>query len=130
MPSNRVLLAHRDPAVQELAERALSRTTASLDIADDSADALLRIAREPYGVIVIERDDEMISAIADQYPGRHPIVIVTAEDGRDLDPNIVSLVVPEPYDPQMLIGVILACVTPEVPPVPSESPLPVERGEG
>lgn len=112
MLTYRVLLAHRDPAVRELAERALGRIGVTLDIAADSADALSRIARDAYTVILLERDDAVIAAIAATYAGPRPVVIVTAEDGRDLDADIVSMVVPEPYDAHTLIGVILACVTP------------------
>lgn len=112
MAANRVLLSHRDSAVRELAERALSRIGVPLDVAEDSADALSRIARDAYKVILIERDDAVIGAIAATYAGPRPVVIVTAADGSALDAEIVSMVVPEPYDPHTLIGVVLACVTP------------------
>lgn len=112
MLTYRVLLAHRDPGVQELAERALGRIGVTLDIAADTAGALSRIARYPYTVILLERDDSVIAAIAAAYAGRRPVVIVTAEDGSDLDADIVSMVVPVPYDAHTLVGVILACVTP------------------
>lgn len=118
MSVNRVLLAHHDLAVQEVATRALSRLGVTLDIATGNADALSRIAREPYTVIAIERDDAVLAAIAATYRGSRPVVIVTTDifgsDG--LDPDLVSLVVPAPYDAQTLVGVILACVTPETAP--------------
>ena len=108
---NRVLLAHGDPVVQELTARALGRLAVTLDIVPDPADAVSRIAGEPYNVIALQRDEEVIAAIAAS-AGQRPVVIVTTEDGRDLNPDGVSLVVPEPYDPHILVGVILACVTP------------------
>jgi DNA-binding response OmpR family regulator len=112
MQLNRVLLAHSDSTVQELATRALSRIGVAVDISLDSADALSRVARETYTVVVLERDDAVIAAIAATYAGPRPVVIVTAERNEGLDAQIVSLVVPEPYDAHTLVGVILACVTP------------------
>lgn len=112
MPPDRVLLAHSDPVVQDLASRALDRLGVALEIAADPADALSRIARNTYTVIAMERDDAVIAAIAATYPGPRPVVIVTAEDSRGLDGQVVSLFVPEPFDRHTLVGVILACVTP------------------
>ncbi|HEX2123944.1 MAG TPA: hypothetical protein VHL59_20125 [Thermoanaerobaculia bacterium] len=114
-PVNRVLLAHRDPAVQDVAIRALSRIGVTLDIADDNADALSRIAREPYTVIAMERDDAVLAAIAATYREPRPVLIMTTEsrESPGLDADLVSLVVPAPYDAQTLVGVILACVTPD-----------------
>jgi DNA-binding response OmpR family regulator len=113
MQTNRVLLAHRDQSVRELAERALLRVGATLDIADSDV-ALSLVAREAYKVIVLEHDEAVIAAVATACAGGapRPVVIVTAPDARELDPNVVSLVMPEPYDAHTLVGVILACVTP------------------
>lgn len=115
MSVTRVLLAHHDPAVQDVATRAFSHLDVMLDVAADNADALSRIAREPYTVIVIERDDAVLAAIAATYREPRPVLIVTT-DGRKsqgLDPDLVSLVVPAPYDAQTLVGVILACLPPD-----------------
>jgi hypothetical protein len=112
---HRVLLSLRDAAVQELASRALARIAVPLDIAADVPDTLARLRREAYSVVVIERDDGLIATIGSALPAR-PVVIVTTQDKSDLDGEVVSLVVPEPYDAQILVGVILACVTPDAPP--------------
>ena len=117
MHTKRVLLAHRDSNVQELAARALASIGVSLDVASDPADALLHIAREPYTVIAAEADDTVIAAIAQKYVDRRPVVIVTAPEASTapLDADVVSMVVAEPVDPKTFVGVILACVTP-IPP--------------
>ena len=117
MHVKRVLLAHRDSAVQELATRALSSIGVTVDVALNPADALLHIAREPYTVIAAESDDVVLAAIAETYVERRPVVIVTSSgtETASLDADIVSMVVSEPYDPKTLVGVILACVTP-IPP--------------
>lgn len=122
MQINRVLLAHRDSVVEELATRAVSRLGVTVDVAADTADALAHIARESYTVICLHRDDALLAAIAETHAGTRPVVIVTAENGEGLDPAIVSLFVPEPYDAHTLVGVILACVTPGN--VPLDSTLP------
>lgn len=110
MLNNRVLLAHRDPVVQELAARALMRLGVTLDVVTESDEAVLLIERNAYGVITLQRDDAVLDAVA---KSKHrPVVIVTADDGQGLDPSTVSLIVPEPYDAHTLVGVILACVTP------------------
>ena len=129
MHLDRVLLAHGDPVVQELATRALSRLGVALEIAPDSADALSLIARNTYSVICLDRDDAVIAAIAATCAGSRPVVIVTADDGQGLDPHIVSLFVPVPYDPHTLVGVILACVTP-IPPADFSLPATTEKDAG
>jgi hypothetical protein len=109
MQSNRVLLAHRDPAVQELATRALSRLGVTIDIGEEWLP-------NGYTVVVTDRNDALLAAVAAATP--RPMVIVTAPvaDQHTLDPQLVSLFVPEPYDAGTLVGVILACVTPEMQP--------------
>jgi DNA-binding response OmpR family regulator len=127
MLPSRVLLAHRDSSVQELATRALARIGVDIDVVADPADAVLQIAREPYTVIAIEPDDAVIAAIAQKYVDKRPVVIVTAagtESGK-LDADVISMVVTEPYDSRTLVGVILACVTP-IP--PADLILPAETG--
>ena len=106
--------------MQEVALRALAHIGVPVDIAADNGDALTRLARESYSVIAMERDDAVLAAIAATDP--RPVVIVTTEDRGEhgLDGNLVSLVVPAPYDAQTLVGVILACVTPELMP-PADS---------
>src|SRR5687768_9839978 len=117
MHAKRVLLAHRDPTVQDLAARALSSIGVTLDVASDPAEAIVHITREPYTVIAAQTDEALLAAIAATYVDRRPVVIITAAEPANavLDADVVSMVVPEPYDARMLVGVILACVTP-IPP--------------
>ena len=117
MHTKRVLLAHRDSDVRELASRALASIGVTLDVATDAGEALLHIARKPYTVIAAEADVALIAAIAQRYVDRRPVVIVTAPETTTapLDADVVSMVVAEPVDPKTLVGVILACVTP-IPP--------------
>ncbi len=127
MHTRRVLLVHRDAAIQDLATRALTSIGVAVDVVADPGDAVLHIAREPYTVIAAEPDENVLAAIATKYVDRRPVVIVTASDPTQaaLDADVVSMVVPEPYDARMLVGVILACVTP-VP--PTDFTLPAGTG--
>lgn len=109
-----VLLAHADSAIQELATRTLSMLGIHVDIAPDPADAAARIRQNHYGVVVVDgRPAEVFQALG-ELPPPHPQVIVTAENRDDVvdpaDPQLVTMVVPPPYDAQTLVGVIVACV--------------------
>jgi hypothetical protein len=130
MRKNRVLLAHRDSAVQELATRALTHIGVTCDVAPDP-DLAKQIVADGYSVIVAEQAHALLDVIAEAYGDAKPVVIVTAPVGNaePLDANIVSLVIPEPYDAHTLVGVILACVTPVPPavlPFPDQSGRAVE----
>ena len=106
-----VLLAHADLAVQELTTRTLSMLDINVDVAPDPADAASRLREKNYGVVVVDgRPAEVFHALEELSPPR-PLVVVTANDREDVvDPtNLVSMVVPPPYDVQTLVGVIVAC---------------------
>jgi CheY-like chemotaxis protein len=116
--SPRVLLTHSDPAVIELASRALDRIGVSVDIAARGS----AVQSVNYDVMLIElaTADDLLERIRIGAPAR-PVVIVTALPGaaEKLDPESVGLIVPAPYDAGMLVGVVLGCVAevgPQVPP--------------
>ena len=117
MHVSRVLLAHRDPAVRELTTRTLEHIGVAVDVAVDPVAAQLHLSDKRYSVIAMQPDPDVLAVIASTYSDKRPVVIVTASPGDDhaLDADIISMVVPEPYDPRTLVGVILACVTP-IPP--------------
>ncbi len=123
--SPRVLLTHSDPAVIELASRALDRIGASVEVATRGS----AVQSVDYDVMLIElaAADDLLERIKSLAP-RRPVVIVTAPHGaaEKLDPESVGLIVPAPYDPGLLVGVVLACVAEAGPRVP---PLALPRGE-
>ncbi|HYK04739.1 MAG TPA: hypothetical protein VE974_23505 [Thermoanaerobaculia bacterium] len=124
--SPRVLLTHSDPAVIDLASRALDRIGASVDVATRGA----AVETIDYDVMLIElaAADDLLERVRSAAAVR-PIVIVTAPPGaaEKLDPESVGMVVPAPYDAGMLVGVVLACVSSEAGP---RVPLPaLPRGE-
>jgi CheY-like chemotaxis protein len=117
----RLLLCHPDLEVSAAIERTLSRIGVTIDFADGADDALLRLNSEHHGLVVVDRllAGPRLGEIIETLRGRStpkPIVIVTSTDDTDLDPNIVSLIVPASYDVPTLVGVILACATEPGPP--------------
>jgi CheY-like chemotaxis protein len=113
----RVLLTHSDPAVIDLASRALERVGVSVEIAPRGS----AVESVDYDVMLVDlaMADDLLDRIQGAAPAK-PIVIVTAPAGmaQKLDPESIGLVVPAPYDPGMLVGVMLACVADESPRVP------------
>lgn len=122
--SARVLLVHSDSEVIELTSRALERIGVPLAVAARGAD----VHALHFSIIVVDLPlaDDVLRRVDDE---SKPIVIVTAHAGKaeTLDAERVSLLVPEPYDPAMLVGVILACVAESQPLIPLLAPL---QGEG
>lgn len=123
--SARVLLVHSDSEVIELTSRALERIGVTVDVAARGAD--VQAVHASIIVVDLAVADDLLVRMTDA--AEKPIVIVTARAGKAdaLDPERVSLLVPEPYDPGMLVGVILACVAEAQPLIPLLAPL---RGEG
>jgi CheY-like chemotaxis protein len=124
--SPRVLLTHSDPAVIELASRALDRIGVSVDVATRGA----TVQALDYDVMLIElaAADDLLERVSSAAAAK-PVVIVTALPGaaEKLDPETVGLIVPAPYDAGMVVGVVLACVSSEAGP---QVPLPASmRGE-
>jgi DNA-binding response OmpR family regulator len=124
--SPRVLLTHSDHAVVELALRALDRIGVYVDVAmrGSAVEAL------DYDVMLIElaAADDLLERVRSAARAK-PVVIVTAHPGaaEKLDPDSVGLIVPAPYDPGMLVGVVLACVSSEA--GPQFPPPAFPRGE-
>jgi DNA-binding NtrC family response regulator len=113
----RLLLLHPDGEVNAAVERTLSRIGVTIEVAASADDVLLQLDRSNHHSVVVldhmlagTRLTEIIELLkAPRDP--KPIVIVTSTEDTDLDPNIVSLIVPPTYDVPTLVGVILACAT-------------------
>jgi DNA-binding NtrC family response regulator len=110
----RLLLCHPDQEVYSAVERTLTRVGVTIDAVANADDVLLHLGSNDHALVVVDRivAGSRISEILERLRGRStpkPIVIVTSTDETDLDPNIVSLIVPSSYDVSTLVGVILAC---------------------
>lgn len=115
-PMKRLLLLSCDSEVEDAVDRMLPRMGIEIDAIRDADDALRRLNTSAYDVVVFDRVSAsshvtpLLDALRVQATPK-PIVIVTSADDPDLDPNVVSLIVPSTYDTSALVGVILACAT-------------------
>jgi hypothetical protein len=107
---SRLLAVCLDPSTEEIARRTLSDAGADTDVAQSADEAYAHLLRRRYGVIIADRTviDELTPALGVILP--HPVVIVVGGDRESLNPDVVTLVVPRAYDPQTLVGVVLACL--------------------
>lgn len=127
----RLLLLHPDREVNAAVERTLSRIGVTTEVVANADDVLLQLSGDNHhSVVVVDhalagaRLDEIIALLSSPRDPK-PIVIVTSTDDADLDPNVVSLIVPSSYDTSTLVGVILACAT-DSPEAGSTSVLPAD----
>jgi DNA-binding NtrC family response regulator len=123
----RLLLCHPDQEVFSAVERTLTRVGVTIDAVGNADDVLLRLGSDDHSLVVVDRviAGSRIGEILERLRGRStpkPIVIVTSTDETDLDPNIVSLIVPSTYDVSTLVGVILACAA-DTPNSPEADPM-------
>jgi CheY-like chemotaxis protein len=111
----RLLLCHPSEALRENVEAMLARIGVGLDTVRSVDEALACIREDAHALLLVDRVlagprlDEIIETVRSR-PVR-PVFIVTSTDDPDLDPNVVSLIVPAFYDVATLVGVILACAT-------------------
>lgn len=122
----RLLLNHPNPEVEHAVSKTLGRIGTTIDVSHDPDDVLLRIAANAYDVVIVDRTLarerlENITGTLREQSNPKPIVIVTSTDETDLDPNVVSLIVPSSYDVATLVGVILACAA-ETPAIEAPEP--------
>jgi DNA-binding NarL/FixJ family response regulator len=102
----------RDALVAHLRELA----SAEIVLAADAANAIAQLRSDDWAAVLVES-----SLIAIEFPSllaalraaawRPLVVLVTDEPDRDLDPDLISLIVREPYDVPMVTGVLLAAIT-------------------
>lgn len=112
----RLLLTPFNVEVEQAITRTLLRIGASVDVATAPEDVLRCLQASNYDVVVTDRvlAGEHFDSIIETLRGctsPKPVVIVTSTVDGDLDPSVVSLVVPASYDAPTLVGVVLACVT-------------------
>ena len=101
-----------DPSTEEIARRAVDHAGAEIDVATTADEALVHLRRRRYRVVLSHRDtiDALAPALSMLSP--RPVVIVVGDERESLDADLVTLVVPSAYDPQTLVGVVLACLNP------------------
>ena len=114
----RVLVVDDDTAIRALLLTILRRRGISADAAADGAEALDRLGRCHYAVMLLDlmmpRQSgwDVLGEIARWPRERRPITIVltAGSEPRALDPTLVAGTIRKPFDVEMLVDTVSACV--------------------
>lgn len=114
----RILVVDDDSAIRALLMTILRRRGLAADAAADGAEALERLARCNYCVMLLDlmmpRQSgwDVLGEIARWPLERRPIIIVltAGSEPRSLDPTLVAGTVRKPFDVDMLIDTVSACI--------------------
>ena len=114
----RVLVVDDDSAIRTLLMTILRRRGLAADAAADGAEALEHLAHRHYSVMLLDlmmpRQSgwDVLGEIARWPLGRRPIIIVltAGSEPRTLDPTLVAGTVRKPFDVEMLVDTVSACV--------------------
>jgi CheY-like chemotaxis protein len=117
-PEKRILVVDDDDAIRVLLLTILQRRGLVADAAADGGEALDRLRRSRYSVMLLdlmmprESGWDVLGEIAQWPRERRPIVIVltAGPEPRSLDPTLVAGTVRKPFDVDMLIDTVTACV--------------------
>ena len=138
----RVLVVDDDDAIRALLFTILRRKRFSVDSARDGVEALARLRNCVYSVMLLDLMmpvkngwdvlDELKKLPADVRPV--VIVLTAGNEPRDLDPSIVSGSIRKPFDVDLLMATITACMNalserPQLPdcPPPDSASIPVDK---
>jgi DNA-binding response OmpR family regulator len=114
----RILVVDDDSAIRALLMTILRRRGLAADAAADGAEALERLARCDYSVMLLDlmmprrSGWDVLGEIAGWPLESRPIIIVltAGSEPRALDPTLVAGTVRKPFDMEMLIDTVSACV--------------------
>jgi len=114
----KVLVVERDETLRRLLREVLARTGIEADTVSEVPEALLRIAEEHYGVLILDIEPgdrsagEVFRAVELLKPLSRPVVLVTGEPDSDLlvDAAVARLPIHKPYDVTALAAVITASI--------------------
>jgi DNA-binding response OmpR family regulator len=114
----RILVVDDDSAIRALLMTILRRRGLAADAAADGAEAIERLGRCDYSVMLLDlmmpRQSgwDVLAEIARWPVERRPIIIVltAGTEPRTLDPVLVAGTVRKPFDVEMLIDTVSACV--------------------
>lgn len=117
----RVLVVDDEPAIRALVAKIVERAGFSVDVAADGQDAVEKVEKTDYAVIVL---DLMMPAMSgyefveflQQRGGKRPSVIVItaaaeASLTRQLDPTVVHSIVRKPFDINVLADLVTAAAS-------------------
>jgi DNA-binding response OmpR family regulator len=114
----KVLVVERDETLRRLLREVLARTGIEADTVSEVPEALVRMAEEGYGVLVLDIEPgdrsagEVFRAVELLKPLSRPVVLVTGEPDSDVlvDAAMARLPIHKPYDVTALAAVITASI--------------------
>jgi len=134
-PERRILVVDDDDAIRVLLLTILRRRGLVADAAADGGEALACLRRSRYSVMLLDlmmprgSGWDVMGEIAQWPRERRPIVIVltAGPEPRALDPTLVAGTVSKPFDVDMLIDTVSACVRSGPSRAPVEDPPPATQ---
>jgi CheY-like chemotaxis protein len=128
----RILVIDDDLAIRVLLQAVLKRMKFEVELAEDGAAGLERLAADPaYDLVLLDlmmprlNGYEFIDQIGQRHPDHRPhIIVFTAAGKRGVDkipPNAVCNSILKPFDLDTFIGIIGECLSQAHPNVASES---------
>jgi two-component system response regulator ResD len=115
----RVLVVDDDDAIRALLFTVLRRRGFAIDTARNGEEAMQRCARCHYAVLLLDlmmpkmSGYEVLQALEQESADTRPLVVVltAGNEPRNLNPEIVAGTVRKPFDIEMLIDTLTACMT-------------------
>lgn len=114
----RILVVDDDDAIRALLATILRRKGLDVDVARNGAEALERLGRCRYAVMLLDlmmpivSGWEVLDQLAEQDRSSRPIVIVltAGSEPRDLNADLVAGTVRKPFDAELLLDSVVACI--------------------
>ena len=114
----RILVTDDDDAIRTLLFTVLRRRGFKVDTARNGKEALERLARCVYSVILLDLMMPVVSGyevldhlVAKPEPQRPFVIVLTAGmEPHGLDPSLVAGTIRKPFDVELLVDTITACV--------------------
>lgn len=113
----RILVVDDDDAIRALLLTILRRRGFAVDVARHGGEALERIARCRYSVMLLDlmmptvNGWQVLDHLRDMNGHRPVIIVLTAgNEPRDLNPDLVAGTVRKPFDVELLVDSVGACI--------------------
>ena len=114
----RILVVDDDDAIRALLMRILTRRGFAVDAARNGAEALERLQRCHYAVMLLDlmmpvvSGWEVLAKLESSMPSNRPVIIVltAGTEPRDLSAQLVSGTIRKPFDVELLLDSVTACV--------------------
>jgi len=136
MPSERILVVDDDAAILRLVATVLRREHYDVHTANGGRDALSKIERIQYDVVVLDlmmpevSGHDVLKGLAVRHPQMKCVVIMSAASHFDLansvTPNVFAAL-RKPFDIEALITAVRDCVEASCEPAGPSHPLPVPK---